>query len=175
MSRSITSFQRSRSGATALEFALIAPLLFSLVFSTFEAGWMMTKTMMLDRALNATIRQVRVGGPGAPTTQDLFKKKVCDEAMVLPDCVNAITVEMTEVKTASDFPTANATCVDRGSKIKPVVVFNTGSRSSIMFVRVCIVTDPFTPLFGLGLQFAKDSKGGYSIVSSSAFMNEPSA
>ncbi len=52
-------FGADRTGAAALEFAIVAPLLLALAFSTFEAGWMMTKTILLDRALDIAVRAVR--------------------------------------------------------------------------------------------------------------------
>src|ERR1700712_3263270 len=61
---------RDSSGATAVEFAIVVPVLLCLIFSTFEAGWMVTKSTMLDRALDTVVRKVRVGASGAPTTQD---------------------------------------------------------------------------------------------------------
>ncbi len=43
-------------------------------------------------------------------------------------------IEMTRVQTAADFPTKNATCVDRGQTIQPVVSFSTGDAGWTMFV-----------------------------------------
>ena len=165
--------RRERSGAAALEFALVAPLFFGLVFSTFEAGWMMTKSMMLGRSMNIAIRLIRVGSDDAATTQAELKKQICANTMIIPDCVASLTVEMSPIASASDFPTAAAACVDRGSTVTPVVAFTAASRAMIMFVRACIVTDPFTPGIGVALDLPKDSKGGYSLVSTTAFMSEP--
>ncbi len=162
-----------RSGASALEFALLAPLFFSVAFSTFEAGWLMTRSTLLDRAVSQVVRLVRVADPQAPKTQTEFKQAICDEAMIIPDCINAITVEMTEVTSAAAFPTSSVSCVDRGAQVQPVVAYKEGGRASIMYVRVCAVADPFTPGIGFALSLPTDSKGGYSLVSTAAFMNEP--
>jgi Flp pilus assembly protein TadG len=42
---------RDTRGATAVEFALVLPLFLAMVFSIFEAGWLMTQTIMQDGAL----------------------------------------------------------------------------------------------------------------------------
>lgn len=173
MRRRSASFARSTSGATALEFAMVLPIFLALMFSVFEAGWMMSKAIMLDRALNITVRLMRVGATDAAKTQADIKKQVCAKTLIILDCENVLTIEMTEVKAAGDVPTTATTCIDRGASVKPIVSFNPGARTSIVFVRACAVSDPLTPLIGLALNLSKDSKGGYSIMSSSAFVNEP--
>jgi len=146
-----------RSGTAALEFALVAPVFLAIVFSTFEAGWMMTQATLLDRALDLTVREIRIGASDAPTTESQIRKAVCARAMVIPGCEDAATVEMRLVEKGSDFPTAAATCVDRGTAAHPVTSFQNAARAKITFIRVCIVADPFTPLMGLALQLSKDS------------------
>jgi Flp pilus assembly protein TadG len=166
------SLRGDKSGATAIEFALVAPVLLALIFSTFEGGWMVAKATMLDRAVDVVVRSIRVGASGAPSTQDQVKAAICKETLIVPACAASLTVEMTDV-TTTPFPTSNAVCIDRGSSLAPVVNFGTGQRGSIMYVRACLVTDPLTPLLGLALSMPKDSKGGYYLMASSAFVNEP--
>jgi Flp pilus assembly protein TadG len=162
------------SGSTAIEFAIIAPLFLSIVFSTFESGWIVTKTTMLDRALDTTVREMRVGAASAPTTQAQIKTAICAKTVIIADCEASITVEVTDV-TKGTFPASAAQCQDKGSSIQPVVQFSPGERGAIMLIRACVTTDPLTPLLGLALHMPKDSKGGYFIHSSSAFVNEPGA
>ncbi|MCW4115305.1 pilus assembly protein [Aurantimonas sp. MSK8Z-1] len=169
------SFARSRRGTAALEFAIVAPVFLSLIFSCFEGGWYMTKSMLLDRALNKTVRLMRIGAAGAPTTQQAVKQAVCDEMMIISNCLNVLTVEMTKITSASDFPTTQMPCIDRGATIQPTIAFTPGSRSSIMFIRACVVSDPLTPGLGFALALPKDSLGGYGLRAAAAFMNEPSS
>lgn len=161
-----------RSGAAAIEFALVAPLFFAIVFSTIEAGWLMTKAIMLDRAVERTVRQLRLGTL-PDISYDGVKRAICREAMIFSDCQNSLLVELIPIKTAGDLPANNATCVDRSGTIHPTIRFDPGARAEEVFVRACIVVDPLTPFLGLGLALPKDASGGTSIVSSSAFMNEP--
>lgn len=166
-------FVAERAGAAALEFALVAPLFLALVFSTFEAGWLMTKAMMLDRAVDLTVREIRIGAAGAPKTQEAIKAAICARTLVLPACFTALLVEMIPIESAADFPSDAARCVDRSGKVKPVIRYVEGERSEVMYMRVCAVTDPLTPLLGLALALPKDSTGGFRLVSDTAFMNEP--
>ncbi|WP_168990594.1 TadE/TadG family type IV pilus assembly protein [Aureimonas flava] len=168
-------FAQDRSGVAALEFALVVPIFLALVFSTIEAGWIMVRSISLDRALDLAVRKVRINTADAPASQPQMKTAICaNMGLVVPVCEKAMIVEMSVVKTASDIPTTSATCLDRGSSYEPSVTFTTGDRAQVLFVRACLVADPITPLMGLALRLPKDSLGGYSIVSSSAFMNEPS-
>ena len=89
MQRAFRRLLRDRGAATAVEFAFVAPLFFALVLSTFEVGWTMTQGMMLDRALDQTIRQVRLGGPDAPQTQEAIRGAICSKTPVILDCRSA--------------------------------------------------------------------------------------
>lgn len=168
----LAALLRNRSGATAVEFALVVPLFLSLVFSTFEAGWMVVNATVLDRALDTTVRQIRIGSSSAPTTQDQIRTAVCAQAAIFVDCAKSLIIEMTDVSSGT-FPTNNTVCVDRASAVAPVVSYSSGQRGSIMYVRACLVSNPLTPALGLALSLPKDGKGGYYLVSSSAFINEP--
>ncbi|WP_165690759.1 hypothetical protein [Consotaella salsifontis] len=101
------------------------------------------------------------------------KKEICDEARILLDCEGSLLVELIPVDTPSDFPDDNAKCVDRGTKISPTISFDAGARAEVVFLRACIVVDPFTPLIGFAATLPKDSTGGTFLVATSAFMNEP--
>ncbi|MEM6944412.1 MAG: hypothetical protein AAF565_11745, partial [Pseudomonadota bacterium] len=49
-----------------------------------------------------------------------------------------------------------------------------GDRDEIIFVRACVLVDFLLPGGGIGFLLAKSSpETGYSVVSYSAFMNEP--
>jgi Flp pilus assembly protein TadG len=166
-------FASDSSGTTAIEFAILAPMFVALMFTTFEVGWLVTKSTLLDRALDIAIRDIRVGDAAAAKSQKALISAICDNLYVVTDCASSLTVEMTRIMTKNDFPATDATCVDRDAGLSPIVSFTPGSRAEIMFVRACLVSDALTPYIGIAFHFVKDSKNGYSIVASSAFMNEP--
>ncbi|MBB3934441.1 TadE/TadG family type IV pilus assembly protein [Aureimonas phyllosphaerae] len=162
-------------GSSAVEFAMVVPIFLALVFSTLEGGWMMTRSILLSRALDETVRLIRVGDPSAPKDHATMKKALCARTLIVRDCEHTILIEMKEIKLAADVPTTAAKCVDRAATVQPTTNFSTGSRGSIMYVRACIVSDPIVPLMGLVLKFEKDGKGGYHQTAVSTFMNEPGA
>lgn len=172
MFRIVGRFGRNQRGVSAIEFALVAPMLFAVIFATIEAGWMMVQTIMLDRALDTTVRALRVGNLANPTQANV-RAAICDEAVVLIDCDNTLALEFIPIVNAASYPGDTERCVDRSGEINPVLRFNTGSRSQTVFVRACFVVDPLTPGLGLGMALPRDSTGAYRIVAKSGFVNEP--
>ena len=169
----IGRFLGDRRGVAALEFALVAPMLFAVVFSTIEAGWTMVQTIMLDRALDKTVRSLRIGAIANPT-QENVRAVICGEALVLVDCSNMLTLEFIPIVNTSSYPADAARCINRGTSIKPVLRFDAGQRAQTVFVRACFVVDPLTPGLGLGLALPKDETGAMRIIAKSGFVNEPS-
>ncbi|MBB3949239.1 TadE/TadG family type IV pilus assembly protein [Aureimonas jatrophae] len=164
-------FGRDRSGVSAIEFAMIAPLFFALVFSTIETGWIMVRSTALDRALDIAVRQVRIG---AKPDQAAMKAAICaNMTLVVHACASAMLVEMTTVSSATDIPSTGAKCIDRGSTVAQSGAYTTGTEQATLFVRACLVADPLTPLIGVALALPKDALGGYWLVASSAFKKEP--
>ena len=158
-----------RRGATAVEFALVVPLFLAMVFSIFEAGWLMTQTIMQDGALNRIVRQLRIADNAAISADDL-KQRICAQAMVFTDCAANTTVELIALSNASDtIPETVARCVHRGT----VPAYRPGERSELMFVRVCTSVRPMTPMLGLAVALPDGDTGAYGINSYAAFVNEP--
>jgi Flp pilus assembly protein TadG len=169
--RQFRALRRDRRGVAAIEFALLVPLVLSLLFSVFEAGWIMTQSIMLDRAFSRASRAVQIGG--ASMTYAQYKQRVCKEALVLADCETSLRLELTPINSASDFPTTAASCVDRSVAIDPVTTYSSGQTSQLIFARACFVVDPIVPGLGYGLSLPKDSTGAIRLTSSFAFVNEP--
>lgn len=174
LSRLFRAFRRE-DGTASVEFVLAVPIVLSLFLMGFEASILMTRQMLLDHALDVSMRGIRLGKhPGLD--HDTFKKIVCSQAHLFPDCENVIHIELTPVsKTAWNLPDASAGCVDRRGPIIPMTKFAQGPQNSLMLVRACVVVDPFFPGIGLGLRLQEDPRDGYALVATSAFVNEPGA
>jgi Flp pilus assembly protein TadG len=167
----MNSLLRNKRGTAAIEFAILAPIVFAVIFSIFEAGWIMTQSIMLDRAVSRSARALQING--SKMTYADFKTSVCKDAMVLSDCAKSIRIEFTPVAKAADFPSSGTPCIDRSVAIDPVTTYNAGQPSQIIFTRACYVVDPLVPGLGFGLSFPKDSTGAIRLTSSFAFVNEP--
>lgn len=171
----VRRFLGDRRGVAALEFALVSPMLFALIFTTIEAGCTMVQTIMLDRALDRTVRSLRIGAMPNPN-QDSMKAAVCADAYVLADCLNMLTLELVPIPdnaTAANYPSDSARCINRTTPVKPVLRFDAGLRSHTVFVRACFIVEPLTPGLGLGLALPKDESGALRIIAKSGFVNEP--
>jgi len=175
----LLGFKQDQAGAASVEFVIIAPLYFALMLSTFEAGWLMTKSMMLERGMDLTMRDLRLGVYPNPTHAQM-KTIICDNAAILKDCEASMLLELVPIATASDVPKASDTvCRDRSSPTDPTptVTFNTTRGDRVletMYVRACVMVDPLVPGIGLALHLPKDATGGIAMVSYGAFVNEPS-
>lgn len=166
---------RREDGTASIEVVLALPIVFSLFLMGFEASILMTRQMLLEHALDKSMRGVRLGQyPGL--THDRFKKIVCSQAHLFPDCENVLRIELTPVSRITwDLPEDGVTCVDRGAPIQPLTNFAQGPQNTLMVVRACVVVDPFFPGIGLGLRLHEDPQDGYALVARSAFVNEPGA
>lgn len=165
-------FCSDERGNATLEFVVVAPFLFYMLFAFGEIGTLMTRSAMLERGLRVAMRDLRLGNIPNPTAE-LIKQKICDAAFLLSDCEQALMLELTPLPNAASYPSGQVKCVDRTSDVQPVVTFNPGAPSEIMLVRACIVVDPLFPGTGLGAMLPKDASGGYALVARSAFVNEP--
>ena len=73
------------AGNATIEFVLIAPALFYVIFTIGELGVVMTRSAMLDRGMSVAVRDLRLGlTPGV--THDQIKDKICDVAFLLGSC-----------------------------------------------------------------------------------------
>ena len=180
LNEKLRHFANDDEAAASIEFVIIAPILFFMVFSIFEAGWLMTKQTMLSRGLNMAIRDLRLGKVGGADSNEIhnnIKAKVCEKSMIFRNCDSLLHLEVREISLSTGIPWTSPTCVDRSPEapIAPLVV-STGTHDddpSTMFVRACVIVDPLIPGSGLGVHLTKDSTGGYSMVAFSAFRNEP--
>lgn len=173
--KTLRAFRDDETANATVEFVMVAPMFFWLIFSVFESGWLMTRQMMLERGLDLMVRDLRIGLYGPSPDHDALKQSICAYSAVFDDCMNAVHLELAVLNRGSlgNAGNSNIGCVDRTGTITPVTSVAPGSRGDIMFVRACIVVDPLLPGTGLGASLSKDPSGGYAMVAFSAFMNEP--
>lgn len=166
-------FGARQDGVASVEFVIYLPLVLVVFMSTFESGLLMARSVMLERAVDISMRELRLGRITNPT-HDTLRDHICDNAPIFTDCQNVLLLELRPVSTATWQPLGtDVTCVDRDEVIQPVTEFNPGVPNDMMIVRACTVFDPIFPGAGLGLKLTKDATGGYQLFASSAFVNEP--
>jgi TadE-like protein len=166
-------FGRREDGTAAIEFAMTVPLLMMIFMASFESGFLMIRSIMLEQSVDMTMRELRLGHLPLATAATL-KGEICSRSVILTNCEDNITIEMRRINTTSwDLPTSNVACMDRVEDIEPAVVFDQGQQNDVMLVRVCVVQDAMFPTTGVGLGLPKDAQGGYGLITTTAFSIEP--
>jgi hypothetical protein len=161
-------------GTASIEFVLAIPVLMTIFMASFESGMFMARHVMLERAVDMTMRDLRLGILGNISHNDL-RTKICSRAVMLHDCNATLMIELQPVNTTSwVMPTTPTTCVDRAQAIQPVTTYIPGGGSEPVLVRVCTRQNAMFPSTGIGLALQKDAMGGYALASRSVFVNEPS-
>lgn len=163
----------SEEGTATIDFVLCIPVIMMIFIASIESGVMMTRYVLLERSVDIVMRNLRLGEYTAPTAAFL-KTEICDRSTILSDCEANITIALEPIdQTTWTFPSRSAGCVDRTNNISPSLTYNPGSAHEIVMVRVCVIQDAVFPTTSLGLNLPKDEKGGYGLITTSAFVNEP--
>ena len=167
--RKLLNYRRDERGYSTVEFVIVATTFLTGFFWIFETGLIMTKQMMLERALDMTVRDLRLHS--SPLyTHEYIKDRICDLALILDDCSDNLLLELEVVDLATGF-TKDATCVDKENEITPVTSWQPGMRSEIVHMRACVIIDPMMPN-GIAM-FPGTSASGIPLFADTAFVNEP--
>ena len=67
----------SRSGSAAIEFAMIAPVLFLFMFGIIETGVIFFANSALEKSIDDAARQIRTGQVTGPVTPTQLRTLVC--------------------------------------------------------------------------------------------------
>src|SRR5947199_6386587 len=88
-------FRRSRRGSAAVEFALVAPVFFALLFAIIETAMVFFAGQVLETVTQDSARMIMTGqAQNAGFSQAQFKTYVCGKVSVLFDCTNGIYVDV---------------------------------------------------------------------------------
>lgn len=160
-------------GAVTVEFVLYFPLFAAVFLWAFESGLLTLRQVMLDRGVDISVRNLRLGLWDDPTPE-MLREAICQNSVIIADCDNVLLLELLPIDADTwALPAPGATCVNRDEDVQPVTTFVAGGLNQPMLVRACAIVDPIFPGTGLGQALAVDSSGGYAIIAASAFVNEP--
>lgn len=163
---------RDTRGSAAVEFAMLAPAFFGLLFSMFEIGITYTADALLQDAINDTARMIRTGqAQGAGMTRQEFRDEVCDRIDVLLACDQRLQID---VRTFNRFANAQfEDPLDGNGNFRDDFRYDPGAACSIVVIRGFYAWSPITP--GLGEFMATMSGGEHLIEVTAAIRNEPYA
>jgi len=166
-------FSRREDGAVTVDFVIVVPALLMFLVAGVESGVTLTRQVILDRALDIAIRDLRLGTMVEPTHAKL-RTSICEHVVIIANCESVLLLELVEVPTNPwSLPPPAVQCIDRDAEIEPETQFRIGSSNDMMMVRACIIIDPIFPTTPFGLGLPVDASGGYQLYAMSAFVNEP--
>jgi len=165
-------FYRNDDGVVAIEFAAVAFPFFLLIIGTMETAIVFMAGMALDHGMQRTARFVQTGqAVVANMSQDDFKTMVCDNAVMLPDCVATVKVDVRSFGdfTAATFPTMTK---PNGDPLDDVdYQYNIGAPEETVVVRVSYEWPILSSV--INSKLGNMNSGNRLLISSWAFKNEP--
>jgi Flp pilus assembly protein TadG len=168
--KALRRFRRNRRGSAAVEFALVAPVFFALLFAIIETGIVFFAGQVLETVTQDSARTIMTGqAQTAALSQAQFKTNVCSRISVLFDCANGIYID---VQSYSAFASVNiAAPIDSSGNFIPTMQYKPGGAGDIVVVRLfyqwpLIVT-------GLGYNMANLNNNKRLLTATAAFKNEP--
>ncbi len=171
--KTIRRFARSENGNATIEFVMMLPLALMIAFTSYETGMLSVRQVMLERGVDVVVRRVRIGAVPEPKHDDL-KAAICEAALIIPDCVNQVRLEMVIRNARAWTPMkAQPDCIDREETGVPLNNFTTGGNNQLMILRVCALYDPVMPNAIIGASIPKKSGGAYALTATSSFVMEP--
>lgn len=166
-------FWRREDGTATIEFALLVPIFLSVLVSGIEVGVLTARQTMMERGMEQTMRALRLGRI-QPVTLGALRERVCRDSAIIRNCEANLLVELRRLDPqAVALPSGNAPCVNRDEETQPAVNLTPGVEHDLMLVRICLIVDPIFPTSGLGLGLPRDASGGFRMVTSSVYVNEP--
>lgn len=155
--------RRDERGATAVEFALVAPLLFFALLSLVELGMMGMMISGLDNAVVEVSRKIRTGQDDGPSTAAAFEDQICAILGGGTACRDRLSIS---VQKYSNFSNANA-----ATDMPPDDQFDKGSPGDIMIVKADYRWPLMTPF--VATAFDRHGPLEVTLASRTAFKNEP--
>lgn len=157
------AFRRDESGAAAVEFALIAPVLFFALLSLLEIGVLGIMTSGLDNAVIEASRRIRTGRSDAATSAATFEQQICGQMGGMSSCGERLT---TSVQRFSTFAAASTATTSQ-----PANQFDKGGPSDIILVKANYRWPLMSPFVTQG--YGRQNPTEITITSRLAFKNEP--
>ncbi len=160
-------------GNITIEFAIWFPMFIIVLLAAVELGIITARHVDLERSLDLTVRDVRLG-TGDSFTHDELKDMICDNSAILPNCSDSLRLEMVrQAMPGWVDPAQRADCIDRSEEARPARTFQQGGANELMVLRVCAKFRPLFPSSGLAARMQTDGAGDYALVATSAFVQEP--
>jgi Flp pilus assembly protein TadG len=164
-------WRRDERGSVAVEFAIIAPIFFFLMFVIAETALVFIAEQVMDNAVFETARLIRTGQvQAAAMSKADFTTQVCNRMSVFVNCSGSnFYLDVKAYPTFASMDTSNPLNADE--TFKDAGAFAFGSANDIIVVRAYYQW-PTNKIFG-SLSLKNLTNGKRLIGSFAAFKNEP--
>ena len=168
--KALRRFRRNRRGSAAVEFALVAPVFFALLFAIIETAIVFFAGQVLETVTQDSARMIMTGqAQTSGYSQSDFKTYVCNKITVLFDCINGISIDVQSYSAFSSVSIASP--IDGSKNFVSPNNYNPGGPGDIVVVRLfyqwpLIVT-------GLGYNISNLTGSKRLLTATAAFRNEP--
>jgi Flp pilus assembly protein TadG len=171
-------FRRNRCGSTAVEFALIAPIFFGLLFAIVETGMMFFAGQVLetgtqDAARQMFTHQLQGSGLSLAQQQSQFQTDLCNRVSTLFNCIADPTVLVVDVRSYPPGTVINLTDPIVGGDIPGPFVFQPPPAGSVNTVVVRVFNKYQLYVTGLGYNVSNLNNSQRLLSSTAAFHVEP--
>ncbi|MDX1742642.1 MAG: TadE/TadG family type IV pilus assembly protein [Ruegeria sp.] len=169
----LNKFRHQEDGNPTVEFAIVFPAIMLLVLSGLELGLVTLKHAQLERAVDLTVRDIRLN-TGANPQHDDIKALICSRAGFISNCEANMRLEMIRQDpfAAMTVPT-DPDCTDLSEVARPVRTFQNGLENELMILRACAKINPVFPTSAMGKALVNE-EGQYALTATTVFVQEPS-
>ncbi len=162
MKRLVAPLFEARSGAAALEFAIVSIPFFGLLLGTVSVALGFYLQFAMDYALQQAVRQVQLGHlPAVTSAADFTGLAFCPVFVMFAPCDGVLV----SVQPVADY---TASAVTQAAALS---TFCVGTPGQLMYARAVYQAPVLGSLYTLGTTVGHGS-GGSTIVSAAAFANE---
>ena len=161
-------FRRHERGAVAIEFVLVAPIFFFLIFATLETSLLYVVATVMEGEVAIAARTIRTGQLQEEADPEAaFTEILCSNLDNVLNCDNVII----DVRTFDDFGEMEFTeFVDEEGNASNTL-FQAGTADDIVLVRIAYLYNIVTPY--LAEILPTNGAGAVVLYSGAAFKNEP--
>jgi Flp pilus assembly protein TadG len=168
--RPFRRFRRHESGATTVEFAIVAAPFLALMFAIMETAIVFFAGQTLETAVADSARLIMTGQAQAQSfDQQKFKDAVCTKVFGLFDCNKGMLVDVRKYTSFSAAATGKP--IDSSGNLVNNFVYQPGCPGDIVVVRIMYQWPVWVSLLGFNLADMAGSKR--LLMATSAFRNEP--
>jgi Flp pilus assembly protein TadG len=162
---------RDASGATAVEFAVIAPMMIAILLGILQVALVWFAKTELFSATQSAARLVFTGQTGSTyNSETKFLNAVCANLPVIFQC-SGIMINMTPQASISSISTTTPTLTYNGSgAVTNKFAYNTGTYSEVMVLQVMY---QFPVVAGPMFNISTQANGSLLLVATVVFQNEP--